>query len=131
MSIVASSQQGNRLETLQIVRAIASTSVVYSHLGSAPCFGGNGYLPCFGGFGVDMFFVLSGFVMAMLMASGQSGSRFVIGRISRIVPLYWTLTTLVLLVAVLRPDLLNSTTGNLSNYLRSIFFIPWIQVASA
>jgi exopolysaccharide production protein ExoZ len=127
MSIVASSQQGNKLETLQIVRAVASTSVVYSHIGSAPCFGGNGLLPCFGGFGVDMFFVLSGFVMAMLIASGQPGSRFVIGRISRIVPLYWTLTTLILLVAVLRPDLLNSTTGNLSNYLRSIFFIPYFK----
>lgn len=119
--------QKNQLETLQIVRAVASTSVVYFHIGSMPCFGGVGFLPCFGGFGVDIFFVLSGFVMAMVAATGQAGSRFAVNRITRIVPLYWTLTTFLLALAVLKPELLNSTTANLSNYLCSIFFIPYFK----
>lgn len=127
MSIPVAVQEQSQLKTLQIVRALASTSVVYYHVGSTPCFGGTWYLPCFGGFGVDMFFVLSGFVMAMVVATGQSGARFAIHRISRIVPLYWVLTTFILAVAVLKPELLNSTTANLSNYLRSICFIPYLK----
>jgi exopolysaccharide production protein ExoZ len=119
--------QKNQLKTLQIVRALASTSVVYFHIGSVPCFGGIGSLPCFGGFGVDIFFVLSGFVMAMIIATGQSVSRFTISRVSRIVPLYWVLTTFVLVLAAFKPELLNSTTANLSNYLRSILFIPYFK----
>lgn len=119
--------QKNQLETLQIIRAVASTSVVYFHIGSVPCFRGVGFFPCFGGFGVDIFFVLSGFVMAMVAATGQAGSRFAVNRITRIVPLYWTLTTFLLALAVLKPELLNSTTANLSNYLCSIFFIPYFK----
>lgn len=127
MSIAPAPFQKNQLETLQIVRAVASTSVVYFHIGSVPCFGGVGFLPCFGGFGVDIFFVLSGFVMAMVAATGQTRSRFAVNRISRIVPLYWTLTTFLFALAVLKPELLNSTTANLSNYLCSIFFIPYFK----
>ncbi len=119
--------QKNQLKTLQIVRALASTSVVYFHIGSVPCFGGIGSLPCFGGFGVDIFFVLSGFVMAMIIATGQSASRFAISRVSRIVPLYWVLTTFVLVLAAFKPELLNSTTANLLNYLRSILFVPYFK----
>ncbi len=127
MSSTSPAHEKNQLKTLQIVRALASTSVVYHHIGAAPCFGGQSYLPCFGGFGVDMFFVLSGFVMAMVVATGQAGTRFAINRVSRIVPLYWVLTTFVLTMAALNPELLNSTTANLLNYLRSIFFIPYMK----
>jgi peptidoglycan/LPS O-acetylase OafA/YrhL len=117
----------DQLKSLQIVRALASTSVVYFHIGSVPCFGGIGNLPCFGGFGVDIFFVLSGFVMAMIIATGQSASRFTISRVSRIVPLYWVLTTFLLVLAAIKPELLNSTTANLSNYLRSLLFVPYFK----
>lgn len=127
MSIADAPSQNSQLETLQILRAVASTSVVYYHIGSVPCFGGVGSLLCFGGFGVDIFFVLSGFVMAMIAATGQTKSRFAVNRISRIVPLYWVLTTFLLALAVVMPELLNSTTANLSNYLRSIFFIPYFK----
>jgi peptidoglycan/LPS O-acetylase OafA/YrhL len=105
----------DELKNLQIVRAIAATSVVYCHIGSSPRFGT---------FGVDIFFVLSGFVMAMIVANGQTTSTFVISRISRIVPLYWLLTTFLLLIAAIKPEMLAATTANLSIYLKSIFFIP-------
>jgi exopolysaccharide production protein ExoZ len=106
------------LHSLQVLRAIAAASVVYSHIG---------VMPNFGSFGVDIFFVISGFVMAMIIASGQSARTFSLSRISRIVPLYWILTTCLLLLTALKPELLNSTTSNLTNYIKSLLFIPYFK----
>jgi exopolysaccharide production protein ExoZ len=101
-----------------MLRALAAVSVVYYHTFCAPHIGT---------FGVDLFFVLSGFVIAMVAASGMTSVVFLINRITRIVPLYWLLTTALLIVAALRADLLNSTTADVSNYLKSIFFIPYFK----
>ena len=106
------------LRSLQVLRAIAATSVVYFHIEVNPRFGS---------FGVDIFFVISGFLMSMVIANGQSPRIFCISRIARIVPLYWILTTCLLLFAALKPELLNSTTANLTNYLKSLFFIPYFK----
>ena len=106
------------LKSLQIIRAIAATSVVYFHIGA---------LPRFGFFGVDIFFVLSGFVMALVVSQGQSAKKFAINRIARIVPLYWVLTTGILILAAIKPDLFASTTANLTNYLKSLLFIPYFN----
>ena len=106
------------LYSLQVLRAIAATSVVYFHIG---------VIPVFGGFGIDIFFVISGFVMAMVIADGQSARIFGISRVARIVPLYWTLTTCVLILAIIKPELFNSTTANIHNYLKSLFFIPYFK----
>lgn len=108
-------QFSGKLKTLQIIRAIAVISVVYFHIRATPVFGS---------FGVDIFFVLSGFVMALLMRNGQSPTIFAINRVTRIIPLYWILTTGVLVIAAFRPDLLDLTTSNISNYIKSILFIP-------
>lgn len=108
----------NQLRALQILRAIAATSVVYFHI---EC------IPKFGSFGVDIFFVISGFVMSMIIANGEGPGRFLLNRLARIVPLYWVFTTGILVIAAVRPDLLNSTTADLGNYLKSLFFIPYIK----
>lgn len=106
------------LITLQCLRAIACINIVIYHSTSI-----------FGGFSVDLFFVISGFVMAMTIEKEKSQSfyRFIIDRIIRIVPLYWILTTGVLLLTIVKPDLFNSTTFNISNYIKSLLFIPFIK----
>jgi exopolysaccharide production protein ExoZ len=103
------------LKSLQILRAVASTSVVYYHIAA---------VPVFGSFGVDIFFVLSGFVMALVIENGQGARSFAVNRVARIVPLYWLLTTCLFVLAATKPELLETTTANLSNYFKSIFFIP-------
>ena len=65
--------------------------------------------------------------MALVITNGQSARDFSISRISRIVPLYWALTTCLLFVAALYPELLKSTTANLTNYIKSLFFIPYFK----
>lgn len=92
-------------------------SVVYFHIGVGA--GGS-----FGTFGVDLFFVLSGFVIAMVSGKSLSALQFAISRITRVVPLYWLMTTGVMIVAILSPELLKSTKASFPNYLKSIFFIP-------
>jgi exopolysaccharide production protein ExoZ len=81
----------------------------------------------FGSFGVDLFFVLSGFVIAMASEKNVGAIQFAINRITRVVPLYWLMTTILLMVVILRPELFNSTTASIPNYLKSIFFIPYFR----
>jgi exopolysaccharide production protein ExoZ len=108
----------HQLQSLQILRAVAATSVVYFHTFMDPHVGS---------FGVDLFFVLSGLVIAMLAEGRGAVGEFVINRITRVVPLYWLLTIVMLVAAAVAPALLNSTTADWSNFLKSIFFIPYFK----
>jgi len=88
-----------------------------------------------GALGVDIFFVLSGFVMAYATRTKKGGPHpareFMERRLVRIVPLYWivtALTMLKLLAAKLVPRLENPGPHfNLSTgyVLCSLFFIPY------
>ena len=109
------------LKSLQILRAIAALSVVYYHINAAPHFGK---------FGVDIFFIISGFVMSMIIENGQKPYTFVVNRITRIVPLYWVLTLCLFILSAIKPDLLDTTTANILNFLKSIFFIPYFKEIS-
>ncbi|ALN73672.1 acyltransferase [Aureimonas sp. AU20] len=78
-----------------------------------------------GALGVDIFFVISGFII--FVAAEKSEPRpaeFMIRRILRIVPLYWALTLLIAGVSLLRPDLLSSTVFDPKHLLASLFFVP-------
>ncbi len=63
--------------------------------------------------------------MCHITDSGESGKEFFLRRIARIVPLYWLLTLFAFLLAWVKPTLFNSTTADLGNLLRSLFFIPY------
>lgn len=104
------------LISLQIARAIAAASVVFVHT-QAPY--------SFGTFGVDIFFILSGFVIAMLVSQRrETPLRFFVSRVARIVPLYWLFTIGVFLLATLHPSLVNSD-ASFYNLLKSLLFIPY------
>ena len=70
----------NKIDSIQILRFLAAFSVMMVHL---PLFG-------FGAWGVDIFFVISGFIMMYVTESNER--NFLVKRIIRIVPLYWMLT---------------------------------------
>ncbi|MBB5699784.1 acyltransferase family protein [Sphingomonas yantingensis] len=79
-----------RLMGLQQLRAIAALGVVAFHAGEM---GGVPFIP--GAFGVDLFFVLSGFMMVAITDENSRPTPFLFARIRRVVPLYW-LATLVM-----------------------------------
>ncbi len=80
--------------------------------------------------GVDVFFVISGFVMTYSSARlfGRRGAArlFLARRVARVVPLYWLFTTLTLAVALAAPRLLNDPiSGGWPAVVASYLFIPW------
>ncbi len=108
-----------RLNSIRTLRGVTATTVVVHHVLIQ-----DGQV--FGQFRVDVFFVLSGFVIALaLEASTVSVRDFIVSRVVRIVPLYWLATLLVFFGALLKPDLFNSTTANIPELLKSLFFIPY------
>lgn len=78
-----------------------------------------------GAAGVDLFFVISGFIMAMIV--GRTGTfdgwDFWVKRIARVAPAYWIITCLVFALAALFPSLFNSTTANIPHLLTSLMFL--------
>ena len=106
-----------KLELLQALRAIAALAVVFFH---------TGYQPGYGAYGVSIFFVLSGVIMAMLFESDESPGQFLQRRLIRILPLYWCMTTLAAAITWLVPA--SRTSGNVGGiyeYILSLTFIPF------
>ncbi|GHU16170.1 acyltransferase [Spirochaetia bacterium] len=77
----------------------------------------------FGGFGVDIFFIISGFIIAFMVS--KNTDNFIIKRIIRIVPLYWIATFITILLAVIFPKWFNNTTIEFSAIIKSLLFIPY------
>jgi exopolysaccharide production protein ExoZ len=112
--------------TIQYLRAIAASLVVYHHA-FAPTALHSYYKTPFGEFGVDIFFVISGYIMwTTTVGSGRGPISFWLARIMRIVPLYWLYTTLFLTAATfLGPQVLFTPAGLDPLFvLKSYLFIP-------
>lgn len=118
---------------LQYLRAVAALLVVYYHavlqlqkvLPASPLAGLE-----IGDSGVDLFFVLSGFVMWITTSTKPvSTTEFYWKRIRRITPLYWSATVAAALAALLVPSLLRSTVFDPAHVLASFLFIPWVNPA--
>ena len=78
--------------------------------------------------GVDVFFVISGFIMVHASGRlfGATGGRriFLSHRVARVVPLYWAVTTLYVAVAMAVPALINRGELTPGYVLASYLFIP-------
>lgn len=129
------SDRGGKLQNLQILRAVAALSVVLAHslheveglgVGQGAAIGFGRFLNL--GYGVDMFFVISGFIMlhTSLNQFGVAGApaKFFLRRLARIAPLYWLLTTLMIAGALAAPWLLNVPLGDLRHTAASYLFVP-------
>ncbi len=81
-----------------------------------------------GASGVDLFFVISGFVMVFVTRGTfrrhESVKRFIYCRITRIYPLYWFYSSLILIVYIVQPTLVNRGQGNRVNIVSSYLLIP-------
>lgn len=101
-----------RLVTIQYLRAFAAIAVVIAHVGKQL------HIPFdIGGGGVDLFFVVSGFIMIAILRDDTTQSGFMINRIKRIVPLYWMATTVMVL-------------GTMAGLFPRLSIDPWHVIAS-
>jgi peptidoglycan/LPS O-acetylase OafA/YrhL len=85
--------------------------------------GGINLLPSSGEFGVDIFFVISGFVIAFMVS--KDTNNFFIKRFLRITPLYIIATFIMVLACIVFPDKINHAVSNFPAFIKSIFFIPY------
>ncbi len=110
-----------RMKTLygiQYLRAFAALSVVFFH--AAERTGGHFRI---GAAGVDVFFVISGFIMwVMSERRPVTPLRFVLDRIQRIVPSYWIVTAIMLAGAL--AGLFPNMKLSVGHIVGSLFFIP-------
>ncbi len=102
-----------KLLSIEIIRFAAAFSVLLHHIPSINI----------GVFGVDAFFIISGFIM--MYSTRENYKNFLLKRLVRIIPLYWLATFVVYLIAIYKPEILNSTTSDINHLLQSLFFIPF------
>jgi exopolysaccharide production protein ExoZ len=112
---------------IQYLRAVAATMVLCYHVIFHWIPGQEPHYRLLSA-GVDIFFVLSGFVMWSLTAGHQGDSwDFFSRRLKRIVPLYWLMTTLMVVVVLVLPGATLTSKFDLRHVVSSYFFIPAIH----
>ncbi|WP_172842003.1 acyltransferase family protein [Bradyrhizobium lablabi] len=111
--------------TVQYLRALAATAVVVHHfVGPAYIDAGRGHPGTVGEAGVDLFFVISGFIMWTTTRRRETAPLdFIWHRIVRIVPLYWIFTLVFLGITLASKHSPVSTL----DVMRSLFFVPWFE----
>ncbi|MHB1935906.1 MAG: acyltransferase family protein [Acidobacteriaceae bacterium] len=101
-----------KIDIVQGLRAVAVLLVVWTHSIIAVGYhsttrqGAFFHLKSFGACGLDIFFVISGFIVSLVATRAATGNQssagtFLSRRFTRIFPLYWILTVVVILEAQL------------------------------
>lgn len=119
------------LHSIQVLRAVAALMVLSCHIGSIEgLYTSMRLLPEWGMYGVDLFFVISGFVMAHTTrpywGNPKSLWPFLLKRIGRIYPVYWQFTAIILMVMFVAPASMNMTEAMRPSILKSLLLWPQI-----
>ncbi len=121
------------LISLQVLRAVAAILVVLSHISHKldQYYGSHEHLLAifsFGNYGVDIFFVISGFIIAYIIPAGNYSLKqlrdFLVMRVLRVMPLYWAVTLIAALVWLINPELVNSSAPHLTRFWQSWILWP-------
>lgn len=75
------------LRSIQVLRGIAACAVALMHSVASHGVSEPGFY-AIGAAGVDLFFVISGFIIATV-APGKTAGQFIAGRVRRIYPMWW------------------------------------------
>ncbi|AMO24404.1 hypothetical protein UC35_18125 [Ramlibacter tataouinensis] len=126
-SIHAGSPQTDSWVAIQILRGLAAFAVVLHHVpqylaarAEAPP-----YVLESGAAGVDVFFVISGFVMhAATVGKDTQALDFFLRRLARILPIYWLISTVLFVATVAVPSAFATFTTTPAIWLKSLFFVP-------
>ena len=121
--------EGNRQDIvpIQMLRGIAASMVVFVHIAvQLERLGYGDYDFGWLSSGVDIFFVISGFIMwvSVERRANMTPGEFMRHRIIRIVPLYWLVSSFVLAICLFAPHLLKSTILEWPHALASFLFLP-------
>ncbi len=124
-------QPSHKLNSIQILRAIAVIMVLIFHTISTERKYSNfewlSFFEPIGLYGVDLFFVLSGFIITHISLKKlqdkynkyQLIKEFLIHRILRIYPVYWIFSIIILAIYIARPEMVNSSSTTQPDILGS------------
>ncbi|MFS1958103.1 acyltransferase family protein [Vibrio cyclitrophicus] len=122
----------NRISNIQYLRALAVISVLLYHIKAVnlkyfPSIEMGDYFSNGSG-GVDLFFVISGFIISYIgrdyKPSLDVAIKFLVKRFFRIYPVYWIYSSVVLVIYLLYPSMVNSSQGGDVNIIYSFLLIP-------
>lgn len=123
-----------RLVNIQALRGLAAFGVLLSHLYIIEQkYSQDHILPAvlnFGMTGVDIFFIISGFIMVYVTHKWQNSAakhvpEFIFARASRIYPLYWCVSAALLMVYLIKPQwVFAASAGNDPNIVKSFLLWP-------
>jgi exopolysaccharide production protein ExoZ len=122
-----------KLGNIQALRGIAVLLVIFCHMQAIEQKYGRGahLLPDWFDYAkasVDLFFVISGFVIATVtrgqFQSLRAARHFFFQRITRIYPPYWLYSVIVLMIWLYHPEMVNSAQDNQVNILASFLLLP-------
>lgn len=131
-------RQASSMKTIvniQVLRFVAAAMVLFSHVQheilNRPFFEKGSFEPIepvFWAGGVDIFFVISGFIMFYLHSEDfgkpRASSKFLVKRLVRIVPLYWLFTLLMIVASLAFRDQVAHAEMSASHIAASFLFIP-------
>lgn len=121
------------LASIQYLRAVAVILVIGIHLYAFELHAGvaTRVLPqwmTFGSSGVDLFFVISGFVMVYTNHSSATGLRsfyaFILRRLVRIFPLYWFVLSPLVGICLFMPELMRRSDLAELQLIRELLLLP-------
>jgi peptidoglycan/LPS O-acetylase OafA/YrhL len=114
---------------IQVLRAVSAEMVVLRHA-TGLLHGRNGEHRVWmnGAAGVDIFFVISGFVMMItstpLLSTKHPARTFLARRLERLIPMYWIATTAKVLALLIAPALALSGLGSSWHVIASYLLFP-------
>ena len=94
--------KGERIEELDVLRGLAALMVVIYHYTVVYSTGADSAVP-YGVLAVNLFFMISGFVIFMTLSKSRSVNEFAISRFSRLFPVFWVAVLLTQTVVWLNP----------------------------
>lgn len=114
--------------TIQYLRALAAIGIVVFH-GMDMTAMKQHFPLAIGELGVDVFFVISGFVIVTITSQSKRGPlAFWLQRVVRVLPMYWLYTTVVLVALALMPQLFfNARSFDWAYIARSYLLIPAVN----
>ena len=122
-----------KIYNLQALRGIAILLVLFYHIIPIEGKYNSSFIVVsdifkIGKIGVDIFFVISGFIMAIVTKNYFKDKnkffKFIYLRFIRIYPLYWFYTILLLPILFLKPEWINSSQNGHVDLISSIFLFP-------
>jgi len=113
MNIMPTEVTTKKYESIQMMRGVAALSVVFMHIDMFQN----------GAFGVDLFFVISGFIMMHI--TDIDAKHFLQKRAIRIIPLYWSAILLMSIIIIAIPGIFRTQEFKFEFFIKSLLFIPY------